>query len=149
LKDIVLAALRDYAAGKTGSPPSVAGAIASHFLAVATPNSIAIIGNGAESLEAHRTWFNPRDVRSTVPGIGRLVTIEEALAADIVCVHEPMTIAARQLRRGTHINALAQVTLDEELRALATIHNEHGLTQLAAGMIDGRQLDELTVFVAG
>lgn len=147
MKDVVLAALRDYAGGKTGASPSVAGAIASHFLAVATPNSIAIIGNGAESLEAHRTWFNPRDVRSTVPGIGRLVSLDEALAADIVCIHEPMTLAASQLRRGTHVNALANVTLDEELRKLATIHDERGLCDLAAGMIDGRQLDELTVFV--
>lgn len=146
MKDIVLAALADYAAGKAGAPPAVAGAIASHFLAVATPNSIAIIGDGAESLEAHRTWFNPRDVRSTMPGIGRLVTLAEALAADIVCIHEPMALAARQLRRGTHVNALVAVDLDEELRALATIHDERGLTQLAAGMIDGRQLDELTVF---
>ena len=146
MKDTVLAALRDYAAGKTGAPPSVAGAIASHFLAVATPNSIALIGDGAASLEAHRTWFSPRDIRSTVPGIGRLVSIEEALAADIVCIHEPMALAARQLRRGTHVNALVPVELDDELRALATVHDEHGLCQLAAGMIDGRQLDELTVF---
>lgn len=147
MRDAVLAALRDYASGKTGAPPSIAGAIASHFLAVATPNSIAIIGDGAESLDAHRTWFNPRDVRSTVPGMGRLVSIDEALAADIVCIHEPMTLAASQLRRGTHVNALADVTLDDDLRKLATIHDERGLTQLAAGMIDGRQLDELTVFV--
>ena len=147
MKDSVLAALRDYASGKTGAPPPVAGAIASHFLAVATPNSIALVGSGALSFEAHRTWFSPRDVRSTVPGIGRLVSLEEALAADIVCIHEPMTLAAHQLRRGTHVNALAEVTLDEELRKLATIHDERGLCDLAAGMIDGRQLDELTVFV--
>ena len=43
MKEEVLAALRDYAAGKTGAPPPVAGAVASHFLAVATPNSIARI----------------------------------------------------------------------------------------------------------
>jgi hypothetical protein len=147
MKDEVLAALRDYAAGKTGAPPPIAGAVASHFLAVATPNSIALVGSGALSLEAHRTWFNPRDVRSTVPGIGRLVSLEEALAADIGCIHEPMALAAHQLRRGTHVNALAPVELDEDLRKLATIHGERGLCDLAAGMIDGRQLDELTVFV--
>lgn len=152
MKDAVLAALRDYAGGKTGAPPPVAGAIASHFLAVATPNSIALVGDdAADSLAAHRTWFSPRDMRCTSPAVaqavgGRVVPLAEALAADIVCIHEPMTLAASQLRRGTHVNALAAVTLDSELRALATIHDEHGLSQLAAGMIDGRQLDELTVF---
>jgi hypothetical protein len=61
-----------------------------------------------------------------------------------------MALAASQLRRGTHVNALAPVELDSELRALATIQDEaKGLPALAAGMIDGRQLDELTVFVAG
>jgi hypothetical protein len=59
-----------------------------------------------------------------------------------------MALAASQLRRGTHVNALAKVELDDELKKLATIVDEaKGLPALAAGLVDGRQLDELTVFV--
>jgi hypothetical protein len=81
---------------------------------------------------------------------GRAVSLAEALTADIVCIHTPMALAAAQLRRGTHVNALAPVELDAELRSLATIVDEpKGLPGLAAGLVDGRQLDELTVFIAG
>jgi hypothetical protein len=60
-----------------------------------------------------------------------------------------MTLAAAQLRRGTHVNALATIELDSELRVLAMIVDESkGLPALAAGLVDGRQLDELTVFLA-
>jgi hypothetical protein len=155
LKDVVLAALADYAAGKTGAPAAVAGAIASHFLAVTSARSLALVGGdeSVKSLLAHQTWFSPHDIRCTSGSVaaavgGRQVPLAEALAADIVCVHEPITIAASQLRRGTHVNALAKVTLDDELRQVATIIDESKLSELAKGIIDGRQLDELTVFVA-
>ena len=155
MKDAVLAALRDYANGKTGAPPAIAGAIASHFLAVTTARSFALVGGdeSVQSLLAHRTWFEPRDIRCTSGSVaaavtGRQVPLVEALAADIVCIHEPMTLQASQLRRGTHVNALANVRLDDELEKLATIVTESkGLHDLAAGIVDGRQLDELTVFM--
>ncbi|HSD90269.1 MAG TPA: hypothetical protein VLB44_22220 [Kofleriaceae bacterium] len=156
MKDTVLAALRDYANGRTGAPAAIAGAIASHFLAVTSSRSIALIGgdDSVQSLIAHRTWFSPRDIRCTSGSVaaaveGRQVPLAEALAADIVCIHVPMTLAASQLRRGTHVNVLARVELDDELKKLATIVDEEkGLPALAAGLVDGRQLDELTVFVA-
>ncbi len=136
---------------------AAAGAVASHFLAVGTPRSIALVGGdpSAHSLVAHRTWFNPSDIRCTSGSVaamvtGRVVSLAEALTADIVCIHTPMALAASQLRRGTHVNALATVELDDELRALASIFDEpKGLPALAAGLVDGRQLDELTVFLAG
>jgi hypothetical protein len=79
-----------------------------------------------------------------------VVPIEEALACDIVCVHAPIALAAATLRRGTHVNVLAAATLDEDLLKLATVtHEVPGLGALAAGLVDGRQLDELTVFVIG
>jgi hypothetical protein len=162
----VLRALEAYAAAATGGPPvrattpeqlGAAGAIASHFLAVTSARSLALVGgdDAVHSLVAHRQWFAPTDLRCTSGSVaaaigGRIVPLAEALAADIVCIHTPMAIAAAQLRRGTHINALAPVELDSELRALATITDElKGLPALAAGLIDGRQLDELTVFIAG
>jgi hypothetical protein len=147
---------------------AAAGAVASHYLAVGTPRSFGIViddvaelAAAALSLTAHRTWFAPRDVRcaSTAGGAagaaelaaataGRAVSLDEALACDIVIVHSTrIRIAPAQLRRGTHVNALAASVLDPELLALATVVPEAGLPALAAGLVDGRQLDELTIFV--
>ncbi len=147
---------------------AAAGAVASRFLAVGTPRSLGLVGGdpmaAALSLAAHRVWFQPAELRCAgvdpelatslggraVSLSGRAVSLDEALAADIVCIHAPLALAAARLRRGTHVNALADVALDDELRAIATIADEpNGLPALAAGLRDGRQLDELTVFVAG
>jgi ornithine cyclodeaminase/alanine dehydrogenase-like protein (mu-crystallin family) len=168
MTDWVHAVERAYVAAATGgavparAPTSAraraaAGAVASHYLAVGTPRSIGLVGgdDAAQSLLAHRTWFAPRDIRCTSGSLaaaigGRIVPLAEALTADIVCIHVPLALAAAQLRRGTHVNVLAPVELDDELRKLATIVDEpKGLPALAAGHVDGRQLDELTVFIAG
>jgi hypothetical protein len=139
------------------------GAVASRYLAVGTPRTLGVILGTADqlplarlSIEAHTTWFAPREIRCALldgtktSELGPAVTIAEALAADIVCVHVPIEIKAVKLRRGTHINVLAAATLDDDLTKLATVVAETpGLGQLAAGLVDGRQLDELTVFVAG
>jgi hypothetical protein len=170
MRDDVLAAERAYVTAATASRPrpspnpslrarAAAGAVASRYLAVGTPRSFALVGEDpaiACSLDAHRTWFSPRDVRCTDARVAaqienaRVVGLAEALASDIICIHVPLAIAATQLRRGTHVNALAAVELDHDLRAIATIVDEaSGLPALAAGLVDGRQLDEITVFVAG
>ena len=162
----VLKTLAAYAAAAHGGPRVIArtpeelgaaSAIASHFLAVTSARSLALVGgdDSVHSLVAHKQWFSPSDIRCTSGSVaaavgGRIVPLAEALAADIVCIHVPMALAASQLRRGTHVNALAPVELDSELLALAKITDEaSGLPSLAAGMIDGRQLDELTVFISG
>lgn len=184
MADWVLAVERAYVAAATSAAQAQAGtsaadigraraaigAIASHYLAVGTPRSIGLVAwpsthaDAELSLEAHRTWFAPREVRcAALPGLdhaqaetlartvgGVATSFEEALAADIVCIHASCDLRADQLRRGTHINVLAAATLDDELRRVATVVDEvPGLGQLAAGLVDGRQLDELTVFVAG
>ncbi|HEY5924845.1 MAG TPA: hypothetical protein VIV11_24360 [Kofleriaceae bacterium] len=168
MTDWVHAVERAYVAAATGGtalPPAptsaralaAAGAVASHFLAVGTPRSIGLVGgdDAAHSLVAHGAWFHPTDIRCTSPSLaaavaGRVVTLAEALTADIVCIHVPLALVAGQLRRGTHVNALAMIELDDELRKLATVVDEpQGLAALAAGLVDGRQLDELTVFIAG
>lgn len=138
------------------------GAVASHYLAVGTPRTLGLIATpdgiaeAVLSVAAHRTWFAPRELRcADLPGLasaagGVLVSLGEALACDIVCVHAPIEIRATQLRRGTHVNLLGGGTIDDELRQLATISEEApDLGALAAGLVDGRQLDELTVFIAG
>lgn len=147
---------------------AAAGAVASRYLAVGTPRSFGIVIDdvaevdaAALSLVAHRTWFAPRDIRcaSTDTGAtgaaelaaatsGRPVSLDEALACDIVNVYSPrIRITPAQLRRGTHVNALTAEVLDPELLAIATVVPEADLPALAAGLVDGRQLDELTIFV--
>jgi hypothetical protein len=137
------------------------GAVASHYLAVGTPRSLGIVvdaatvGAGALSLEAHRTWFAPVDLRchgmadSIVEGT-RATSLAEALACDIVCIHVPITIASTSVRRGTHLNVLVEMELPAELASVAVISREvPDLGALAAGFVDGRQLDEITVLLAG
>jgi hypothetical protein len=112
----------------------------------------------AVAIELAAPWlvFAPRELRcATVDGthvtaFGAPSTITDALASDIVCIHVPLRLEARKLRRGTHVNALAACTLDDDLAALAQVTPEvPGLGNLAAGHVDGRQLDEITVFQAG
>ena len=125
------------------------GAIASRYLAVGTPRTLGTIVATATdeplaqmSVEAHATWFEPREIRTVV--IDRGDAIANALACDIVCVHAPIAIRASELRRGTHVNALAACTFDDELASIAVIVRDLG--PIVAGFIDGRQLDEITIF---
>lgn len=153
MSDWVLAVERGYVAAAKPSlrARAAAGAVASHYLAVGTPRSFGLIGPGAEeSLLAHRTWFDPKDIRCSDGATGhREVTRAEAFACDIVCVHLPIVPLPSQLRRGTHVNLLAGGELDPEWWQLATVVREAELPALAAGFVDGRQLDELTIFILG
>ncbi|HEY1547748.1 MAG TPA: hypothetical protein VGG28_08010 [Kofleriaceae bacterium] len=151
----VLAVERAYVAAATGQAHGAGGdranlararaaaaAVASRYLAVGSPRSFGIIGGSDEDaelvLEAHRTWFAPRDIRRDA----------HALAADIVCIYDATPIRAGDVRRGTHVNLMGGGAIDAEL--VATITDEpHGLPALAAGLVDGRQLDEITIFVGG
>lgn len=144
---------------------AAAGAVASRYLAVGTPRSFGIVIDAvaevdaaALALTAHRTWFLPRDIRcaATATGAnelaaatgGRVVSLGEALACDIVNVYSTrLSIAPAQLRRGTHVNAVSAGVFDPELETVATVVHEAGLPALAAGLVDGRQLDELTIFL--
>lgn len=175
-----------------------AGAIASKFLAVGTPRSIGLVGCGpraAALLTAHRAIFPaPRDVRcaDSDPALaarfaaahgGRVTTIEEACACDIVCTttdaRAPIVRAA-WVRRGTHINAMgaggddrhelelellrtAKLVVGDrgetrragELRAAWAVNAIHQsqlwatLGEICAGIVDGRELDEITIYDGG
>jgi hypothetical protein len=143
---------------------AAAAAVASRFLAVGAPRSFGIIIDvatqvdaAALGLAAHRTWFDPRDVRCAAVATGaealaaatggRVVSIDEALACDIVDIHAAhVRVAPARLRRGTHVNAEWSGVLDDELRALAIVFREAELPALAAGLVDGRRLDEITIF---
>ena len=150
----MLAVERAYVAAATGAVPTggdpvhrrralaAAAAVASRYLAVGTPRSFGIIGGTPEdealALEAHRTWFAPREIRRG----------DHALAADIVCIYDNTPLRAVQLRRGTHVNVLGPSAIDRDVVAVIT-DEPRGLPALAAGLVDGRQLDELTIFIAG
>jgi len=143
---------------------AAAGAVASRYLAVGTPRSFGIVIDRAGDAEAaalalvaHRTWFAPRDVRcASADGSaaalaaatgGRAVSIDEALACDIVHLHGAATpLTPAKLRRGTHVNVVHHAAIDPELARLATLVREAELPALAAGLVDGRQLDEITIF---
>ena len=120
------------------APPAVLGAVASRYLAVGTPRSFGIVGDGGDDLEAHRVWFAPTDIRTA-----RSHSVDEILAADIVCIHTPLAVSPSQLRRGTHVNAVARIDIPG-----ARVADVTELAQMAAGFVDGRQLDEITIFLA-
>lgn len=131
------------------------GAVASRFLAVGTPRSMGLVmdpahtAEAALSIDAHRCWFAPTDLRAfggVLAGC-RETSLAEALACDIVCIHVPIELSASQLRRGTHVNVLCALSIDAELAQIAMVVRERpGLANMAAGFVDGRQLDEITVF---
>jgi ornithine cyclodeaminase/alanine dehydrogenase-like protein (mu-crystallin family) len=112
-------------------------------------------------LEAHRAYFAPKELRCTDAQVaatlgGRATTIEEACAADIVCVCDDSARIAREwIRGGTHLNVAAG-TVDDEILAVAKIVVSEGtrpgmwgtLGEIVSGVKDGREADELTVFLA-
>jgi ornithine cyclodeaminase/alanine dehydrogenase-like protein (mu-crystallin family) len=143
-----------------------AAAISSRFLAVGTPRSIGLVGDPAvcaAALAAHRALFAPRDVRCADDALatalaGRAATIEQIFACDIVCVAAPMAIERRWLRGGTHVCLLVgtadaaaladtMVVVDDQAEVGAPIYGS--LAEIAAGYKDGRQLDEVSWFLAG
>jgi ornithine cyclodeaminase/alanine dehydrogenase-like protein (mu-crystallin family) len=143
-----------------------AAAIASRFLAVGTPRSIGLVGDpaiAAAALAAHRVLFAPRDVRcadEALAGLvgGRAASLEQTFACDIVCVAADVVVARRWLRGGTHVNLLvgsadpaaladAMVVVDDQRDVGAPVYGT--LAEIAAGYKDGRQLDEVSWFLAG
>jgi hypothetical protein len=146
-------------------------AVAARFLAVGKPRSLGVISDDARRAAAlfagHRVWHAPSDVRwagaaAGDAGVlalgGRAVSVAEALMADIVCVDVPLLVESRAVRRGSHVNLLAEgAEAEEELARRAQCYGETmagapartaTLGDLAAGLIDGRQLDEITMLFA-
>jgi hypothetical protein len=98
-----------------------------------------VIGDDASVLlcaAALGTWFAP-------------VEVALSISADIVFVASPTWIAAGKIARGTHLNLAADAAPAVELDPSWTVVDETGLGRIAAGFDDGRQLDEISVFLAG
>ncbi|MBP9207382.1 MAG: hypothetical protein KBG28_25655 [Kofleriaceae bacterium] len=150
-------------------------AVASRYLAIGTPRTLGIVGAGPRRdgrlgqacVATHRLWNPTREVRCADPrgdelaallaGAcgGRVTTVAQALACDIVCLVDDVALAPSALRGGTHVNILTGSRPGPELAAIAVLAHElagHGapsLGQLAAGLVDGRQRDEITIFAVG
>ncbi|MGB5811492.1 MAG: ornithine cyclodeaminase family protein [Polyangiales bacterium] len=100
-----------------------AGAVASRFLAGAAPSTVAFIGAGVQARmlhDAHRIVFpdfsaliHDRDPKAAATLAaetgGRVVDLEHAAGADIVCTATPSTepiVVSDWVRPGAHINAM-------------------------------------------
>lgn len=90
---------------------------------------------------------------------GRVASLAEVCACDIVVCAGPVAVRREWVRRGTLVTALdEQVALDPALCAIAAVHGEvappgvtltASLGAVAAGLVDGRTLDEIIVLLPG
>jgi hypothetical protein len=127
-------------------------AIAAKFLAVATPRSFAAINLGARAprfVAAQSAWAAPREVLTWDAAAGGSPRdLATALAADIVIAAGPLAVPRAAIRGGTHLVALDPgVALAAELVAGAEVYDVPRLAAVVAGLVDGRQLDEITLVV--
>lgn len=154
------------AAARAVAPAAVACAVAARYLAVGTPRSLAVLSEDPERAHllalAHQVWHRPTELRWAVTSGaeelvrvrgGREVPIAEALTADVVCVDLPLPLGLAQVRRGSHL-ALVRGSAEPALLERATCAGERAggavsvtIGELAAGLRDGRQLDELTLLL--
>jgi hypothetical protein len=83
------------------------------------------------------------EIRTWDPGEDDL---DRALVADIVIVAGAVTIARDAIRGGTHLSVIdPAVTLEPDLIAAARVFGPRDLAKVVAGMIDGREGDEITI----
>jgi hypothetical protein len=127
-------------------------AVAAKFLAVSTPRTLALINLGPRALEltaAQAAYAPPREILTWSTGEpARALAV--ALAADIVIAAGPVVITRAAIRGGTHLAALDPgVELAPDLIAAAEVYDVSRLATVVAGLVDGRQLDEITVLVCG
>jgi len=126
-------------------------AVASKFLAVSTPRSFAAINlgsRGAVFVAAQSAWAAPREVVTWDADTGTPRELASALAADIVIAAGPLVVPRAAIRGGTHLAALDPgVELAPDLVAAACVYDVPRLAAVVAGLVDGRQLDEITLVV--
>jgi hypothetical protein len=143
-------------------------AVAAKFLAVGTPRTLGLVAAGTRArdlLAAQCAYATPRELRVYEPDdgaaaaiaadlasptlTGRAVTLAQACAADIVVVAAPLSIARAWIRAGTLVTVLDRAaTVDATLLAAADVYDRRRIARVAAGLIDGRTLDEITILLA-
>ena len=142
-------------------------ALGAKFLAVGTPRTLGLVATGAlaaKVLTAQTAYAGPRELRifeedptaasamttalARNPPAARATSLREACACDIVVAAGPITIRREWIRAGTLVTALDHtVILEPALLAAAVVYDEARLAAVAAGLIDGRTLDEITILL--
>jgi hypothetical protein len=134
-------------------------AVAAKFLAVGTPRTLGLAGLGDLAplvVAAQRAYAAPRELRvfeaNPVEAArvadsvsGRVVALSAACACDIVVVAGAMSVRREWIRGGTLLTVLdAAVVVDA---ALLGYRWPTSLGAVAAGLVDGRVLDEIIVLL--
>lgn len=182
--DAVEAELVARALGRALSAPAVltreqalAGraAVAAKFLAVGTPRTLGLAGCSDLAplvVAAQRAYAAPRELRVFEPVPveaarvannvgGRVVSLAEACACDIVVAAGGVSVRREWIRGGTLVTVLDEnVALDPALLAAAQVYGERApagavpslrlvasLGAVASGLVDGRTLDEIIVLL--
>lgn len=150
-------------------------AVAAKFLAVGTPRTLGLAGTGDLAplvVAAQRAYAAPRELRvfeanpveaarvAEAVG-GRVVSLSEACACDIVVVAGGVSVRREWIRGGTLVTVLDDsVAVDPALLAAAQLYGDRvpagspslrltaSLGAVAAGLVDGRTLDEIIVSLA-
>jgi ornithine cyclodeaminase/alanine dehydrogenase-like protein (mu-crystallin family) len=149
-------------------------AVAAKFLAVGTPRTLGLAGCGDLAplvLAAQRAYAAPRELRvfEPVPALaarvaslvgGRVVSLAEACACDIVVAAGGVSVRREWIRGGTLVTVLdSDVAVEPALLAAAQVYGERtpgtvpslrfvaSLGAVAAGLVDGRTLDEIIVLL--
>ena len=147
-------------------------AVAAKFLAVGTPRTLGLAGTGDLAplvVAAQRAYAAPRELRvfEANPVVaarvasdvrGRVVSLAEACACDIVVAAGGVSVRREWIRGGTLVTVLDDdVAIDPALLAAAQVYGERApagvpslrlvasLGAVAAGLVDGRALDEIIV----
>jgi ornithine cyclodeaminase/alanine dehydrogenase-like protein (mu-crystallin family) len=149
-------------------------AVAAKFLAVGTPRTLGLAGCGELAplvVAAQHAYAAPRELRvfepvpvdaarvANVVG-GRVASLAEACACDIVVAHGGVSVRREWIRGGTLVTVLDPgVALDPALLAVAQVYGDRvpdsvpslrltaSLGAVAAGLVDGRSLDEIIVLL--
>ncbi len=145
----------------TENPVLLAAALAglgSKYLAVGSPATLGLIGCGPYSdalIACHTLLFGTLEVQRSED-----IGIEEAMAADIVCISSSTEFELAWIADATHINVLSDGTWSKGMHELATTTSltlsapnpefpaPYGLlAEVIQGVVSGRIGEEITVLM--
>lgn len=135
---------------EAASLPAAALLLAAHDVYFAVPE-IRVLGDASLATELQQLLASSTARRPVLPRIGAAATTA-AWASDIVCCLGATALDVTLLRRGTHVIVPSAPpplpSLAQSNAWLLAAHNDTAnseLARMAAGIVDGRQLDEISV----
>jgi hypothetical protein len=134
--------------------------LGSKYLAVGTPTTLGLVNCDAEQealIACHELLFGPLEVLRSAD-----TSIEEAMAADIVCLPTTAIFELDWIAEATHLNIMTTGPWSEGMQQLATCTAltylnaatagpgvSHGLlSEVIHGSVSGRMGEEITALVA-